>query len=166
MVADVNLPTPDSVRDTEGHIQWDLVDVLVARCKERGDLTVLSVQINLSRASLWLRRKQLGLTSLPIGRPPTVQLTERQEYVMKELDAGVPKHVIAKTLGVTPQAVADSAARATAKRATAVSKGCGTCGGSGVVGCNNCPGQGSHGHVCLDCGGASTYWASNGMDKK
>ena len=173
----MKLPSPEDVRLKDPRvtsrenraIDWDLVDVFLRVIKDSGSLSLLARAVAISRAALAQRRKELRLGSLPAGRQKTVKLTPLEEEVAKELRvwAGSFKGVghIAAQRGVSYGAIASVARRIEWKTANRLELGCRECGGLGIVACNTCLGIGPHHHVCLACGGNSTTWASQGMDK-
>lgn len=160
MSDEIPLPAPDRCRyETQGgeqRIRWPLVDPWLYAVKDQGALATLSLALGISHSALQKRRYELKLGSLPVGRRPSVSLTEYEHSVLAALREGVTKAALARANGVSRAAISQTSKRIQEKLELAESKSC-LCGGTGVVPCGI---QGEprcmdvpHNHVCPICGG-------------
>lgn len=167
----MKLPTPEQVRINDPRIctrenraiNWDLVDVFLRVIKDAGGLTLLSDKLCIDRGSLLKRRRELKLKPLPAGRPKVVKLTIEEEAIYNLITTGTAPSVLARRRGTSQGAVSSIYQRAILKKDLIEKQGCQGCGGLGIVACDSCINIGLHHHVCLQCGGNSTTWASAGM---
>lgn len=171
----MKLPTPEQVRmpavgRAKPQVRWELVDPWLRRIKTYAALTMLERELRISRSSLAARRKEMGEPPLPRGRPREVKLTPYQEQVMKRIEEGATQAEMAREMGVSLQAVQDVVTKAEAKKELQKANGCAMCKGAGVMDCGTdgrprCQdGNNGHQHVCVTCGGQSSYWASFNME--
>jgi DNA-binding CsgD family transcriptional regulator len=144
-------------------VKWELVDPHLKMIRGRGGMTALSRAIGVSRKTLWMRRKELGLDPLVTGRKAANKrdLTKTEAEVMEKIKGGATEAEVARARGVSRQAVHGAVTRAAAKGSyqAFIESRCATCGGDGIVLCAVlgkcrpiCPGAPSH--VCDACGGS------------
>lgn len=171
----IGLPDPARLwYETEGgqrRVRWDLVDPWLRRINDQGALKVLSDALKIPYSTLAEYRRTSGFQPLPVGRPPTVNLTGWEKEVLLKLRQGVSQAAIAYHRGVSAQAV-NGTVRAIAAKQALASKACVYCGGSGVRACGadgepRCIASWTenkepvfvpaHSHICTHCGGTSSY---------
>lgn len=149
----MRLPNLDPADVRSGNVVlWKYIDPWLGRCARAGDLVRLAQVLHIHIGTLRKRRRALGMSPLPPGRPKTTQLTAKQLLVVNSLKEGKTVNQIARATGTTPQSV--SSARAKAEAKTKPDRlSCRRCNQAGVVECHSCEGIKSHFHMCPDCMG-------------
>lgn len=143
---------------TTHKIDWTEIDPWLRQITSKGTLAFLQKRFGVSKWALHFRRKELGLPSLPRGRPLEKDFTERELAVKRLLDEGYMQSKIAAKLKLSVASVENAAVKIRQKEKLQALH-CKTCDGLGVVPCSQC--RDSHGglmrhfHVCPDCKGDS-----------
>lgn len=156
MTTGPRFPSPDEVRGPplkgsgQKPILWELVDPILMSVS---NIKMVSKRLGISRKTLWLRRKELGLAPLPRGGPRKFTLTSREKQAMDDKAAGRKASDAAEARGVSVQA--EYSVRSTAQRKIddIIKDQCRECKGTGTIECDSCRNTGSHQHVCLNCNG-------------
>lgn len=144
-------------------VRWGLVDPHLRAIQGRGGMSRLARELGISRKTLWMRRVALELPPLVSGRRAgqSKSLTKTEEEIMESIRGGSTPAEVARSRGVTRQAVQGAVTRAAAKGSyqAFIDSRCAACGGDGIVPCAvlgecrpPCPGASSH--VCSKCGGS------------